>query len=71
MLIRLVPTIFLPLRLLSFTSFIGILSTVFIVIVLFIDGLSKKSSPGSLWKPAETSVGPGTFRELGISFGVC
>ncbi|EIN13513.1 hypothetical protein PUNSTDRAFT_58584 [Punctularia strigosozonata HHB-11173 SS5] len=65
----LIPTTFMPLRLLSFTSFVGILSTIFIVIVLFIDGLAKKTSPGSLWEPAKTSIGPTSFGELGIAFG--
>ncbi|KAL1677645.1 transmembrane amino acid transporter protein-domain-containing protein [Schizophyllum commune] len=66
----LIPTVFLPLSLLSYTSILGILSTVFLVIVLFVDGLTKKEAPGSLWEPAHTELGVGNFRQLGVAFGL-
>lgn len=41
-----------------------------IIFVIFVDGLSKPDSPGSLWSPAPTSVGIGSWRELGIAAGL-
>ncbi|KZT30339.1 hypothetical protein NEOLEDRAFT_1173781 [Neolentinus lepideus HHB14362 ss-1] len=69
-LLVLIPTVFLPLSLLSYTSILGIVSTLFLVAVIFIDGFSKKNSPGSLWQPAETNVGIHSTGELGIAFGL-
>ncbi|KAJ7597211.1 transmembrane amino acid transporter protein-domain-containing protein [Mycena floridula] len=69
-LICLIPTVFLPLSLLSSLSILGIISTLLIVMVVCVDGLSKTDSPGSLWAPAETSFGVGSFRSLGLSFGL-
>jgi vesicular inhibitory amino acid transporter len=66
----LIPTVFMPLSLLSYTSILGISSTLFIVFVIFWDGLSKQSAPGSLWEPAPTTWLPGHAGELGISFGL-
>jgi solute carrier family 32 (vesicular inhibitory amino acid transporter) len=60
----------MPLSLLSYTSILGITSTGFIVAVVFIDGFSKRTSPGSLWEFAPTSILPGHLGELGISFGL-
>jgi solute carrier family 32 (vesicular inhibitory amino acid transporter) len=62
--------VFLPLSLLSYTSILGILSTVFLVIVVLADGLSKKEGLGSLWEPASTSISPASINELGIAFGL-
>jgi len=62
--------VFLPLPLLSYTSFLGIISTVLMVAVIFIDGFSKKDAPGSLWSPAETNVGFHTYSDLGVAFGL-
>lgn len=69
-LVVLIPTVFLPLSLLSYTSIMGIVSTLFLVAVIFIDGFSKKNSPGSLWQPAETSLGIHSIGELGIAYGL-
>ncbi|KAJ6501847.1 transmembrane amino acid transporter protein-domain-containing protein, partial [Mycena vulgaris] len=66
----LIPTVFLPLSLLSYTSIMGIISTIFVVIVILVDGVSKTESPGSLWSPAETSVGIDNWNHLGIAFGL-
>ena len=65
-----VPTVLMPLSLLSYASVIGILSTVFLVVVMLIDGVSKVDSPGSLWSPAPTSLSPGNYGELGLAFGL-
>jgi solute carrier family 32 (vesicular inhibitory amino acid transporter) len=60
----------MPLSLLSYTSILGITSTLFIVLILLIDGFSKREGPGSLWSPAETSFSYTNLGELGISFGL-
>ncbi|KAJ6615354.1 transmembrane amino acid transporter protein-domain-containing protein [Mycena sp. CBHHK59/15] len=66
----LIPTVFLPLSLLSYTSILGIISTILVVIVILVDGVSKTESPGSLWSPAETSLGIDNWNHLGIAFGL-
>ncbi|KAI9572808.1 transmembrane amino acid transporter protein-domain-containing protein [Boletus coccyginus] len=66
----LAPTVFMPLSILSYTSLLGISSTIIIIAVIFVDGLSKSDSPGSLWSPAHTSLSPGTPGEVGIAFGL-
>lgn len=63
------PTVFLPLSFLSPISLVGITSILFTIIVLLIDGLSKRSKPGSLWDPADTQLGP-RFKGMGIGFGL-
>ncbi|KAJ7130062.1 transmembrane amino acid transporter protein-domain-containing protein [Mycena crocata] len=69
-LVLILPTVFLPLRLLSYSSILGILSTILILFVIFVDGLSKHTAPGSLWSPAETSLSVSSWSNLGISFGL-
>lgn len=69
-LVILIPTMILPLSVLSYTSIIGIISTLLIIAVILIDGFSKPDSPGSLWSPAETSLGIRGVGELGLSFGL-
>ncbi|KAG2368253.1 transmembrane amino acid transporter protein-domain-containing protein [Suillus spraguei] len=66
----LAPLVFLPLSILSYTSIFGICSTLLIILVIFIDGFSKRDAPGSLWSPAPTSWGTGSMTELGIAFGL-
>jgi vesicular inhibitory amino acid transporter len=60
----------LPLSLLSSLSILGIVSTLFIVAVVLIDGLSKREAPGSLWEPAATVLLPTRLGELGVAFGL-
>ncbi|KAF9240946.1 transmembrane amino acid transporter protein-domain-containing protein [Melanogaster broomeanus] len=66
----LAPTVFMPLSVLSFPSLLGISSTLVVIAVIFIDGLSKSESPGSLWNPTQTSWSPGTLHEVGVAFGL-
>ncbi|KAJ7886674.1 transmembrane amino acid transporter protein-domain-containing protein [Mycena leptocephala] len=66
----LIPTVFLPLSLLSYTSILGIISTILVVIVILVDGVTKTEAPGSLWSPAETSLGIDNWNHLGIAFGL-
>ncbi|CAE6473471.1 unnamed protein product [Rhizoctonia solani] len=68
-LIILLPSIFLPLHLLSFASLLGILATVFIIVVIFIDGFSKTQAPGSLWEAAPTDLAP-NWASLPVAFGL-
>jgi len=62
--------VFFPLWLLSYTSILGIISTLLTIGVVLIDGLTKKEAPGSLWSPAETSIGIASLGELGVAFGL-
>ncbi|KAJ7743316.1 transmembrane amino acid transporter protein-domain-containing protein [Mycena metata] len=66
----LIPTVFLPFSLLSYTSILGIISTILVVVVILIDGVTKTESPGSLWAPAETSLGITNYHHMGIAFGL-
>ncbi|KAF6805181.1 transmembrane amino acid transporter [Colletotrichum sojae] len=80
-----VPLNFLPLRLLSFTSVIGILccfsskledlllhahSRCTVVLILVVDGLIKPTTPGSLIEPATTYLFPANWGTLPLSFGL-
>ena len=49
---------------------LGILSTLSIIAVVFIDGFSKCDSPGSLWSHADTQLGIGSWGKLGVAFGL-
>ncbi|CEH17214.1 Amino acid transporters [Ceraceosorus bombacis] len=63
------PTVFLPLRLLSPISVVGIVSILTLFAVVLSDGLIKKERPGSLWDPAVTSLWP-EWSRLPLSFGL-
>lgn len=65
-----IPLNFLPLRLLSFTSIIGIFSCFSIVLIILLDGLTKPESPGSLIEPARTYMFPANWLTLPLSFGL-
>lgn len=47
----LTPTVFLPIKKLAYTSLIGIIGCVSLVIIVSYDGLSKRTQPGSLHDP--------------------
>ena len=68
--IILIPLGFVPLRMLSFTSILGILCTFGIVLAVFVDGLIKPHQPGSLLEPATTYLFPANWATLPISFGL-
>lgn len=69
-LLFLIPTTYLPLSLLSFTSLLSVLATFFVMVVLLVDGFSKKVGPGSLWQPAETDWVVTEWKRVGVSFGL-
>lgn len=48
----LTPTLFIPVRHLSYTSLLGILSVFSLLFVIIYDGLSKPTAPGSLHEMA-------------------
>jgi vesicular inhibitory amino acid transporter len=66
----LIPLSFVPLRLLSFTSILGILCCFGIVLAVFVDGLMKPHQPGSLREPATTYLFPANWATLPVSFGL-
>ncbi|PYH40673.1 putative transporter [Aspergillus saccharolyticus JOP 1030-1] len=68
--LMLIPLNFLPLRLLSVTSILGILSCTSIVLIICIDGLLNTATPGSLIQPAKTSMLPDNWGTLPLSFGL-
>lgn len=48
----LTPSLFIPVRHLSYTSLLGILSVLGLMVVILYDGLSKPQAPGSLHEMA-------------------
>ncbi|KAI9361392.1 transmembrane amino acid transporter protein-domain-containing protein [Pilaira anomala] len=66
----LTPMLFLPVRHLSYTSLLGIFSAFSIIIVIIVDGFSKKTAPGSLIEPADTEVWPSNWSSVPLSFGL-
>ncbi|OCH96489.1 hypothetical protein OBBRIDRAFT_6015 [Obba rivulosa] len=66
----LIPTVLMPLSVLSYASILGLLSTLLIIAIILIDGFSKPDSPGSLWSPMHTDLSFRSWGELGISFGL-
>ncbi|KAF2404424.1 hypothetical protein EJ06DRAFT_526502 [Trichodelitschia bisporula] len=66
----LIPLSFLPLRLLSFTSILGVMCCFGIVAAVFIDGLVKAEAPGSLRSPAKTYLFPQSWLTLPLAFGL-
>ncbi|WWC69317.1 uncharacterized protein I206_103255 [Kwoniella pini CBS 10737] len=66
-----IPLNFVPLRYLSYTSFLGVLSTWALVCILIFTGLTTSSSPGSISHPAPTDLFPSHgIIKLGLSFGL-
>ncbi|KAI6818624.1 vacuolar amino acid transporter-like protein 1 [Hortaea werneckii] len=68
--IILIPLGFVPLRFLSFTSVLGILSCLGIVLAIFVDGLIKPHAPGSVREPALTHLFPENWMTLPIALGI-
>ncbi|CAO3590876.1 unnamed protein product [Absidia cylindrospora] len=68
--IILTPMLFFPVRHLSYTSLIGIMSAVCIIMVIIADGLTKSTSPGSLIESADTTWWPANWMALPKSTGL-
>ncbi|KAJ4260709.1 hypothetical protein NW762_007453 [Fusarium torreyae] len=60
----------LPLRLLSYTSVVGIFSTFCIVVTVIVDGFYKPDYPGSLREPATTYLFPKNWLALPLAYGL-
>lgn len=68
--IILTPPCFLPLRILSFSSILGIMSTFGLVLIVLFDGFWKKESPGSLLMPMDTWILPRNWMTVPLSIGI-
>jgi solute carrier family 32 (vesicular inhibitory amino acid transporter) len=68
--ILMIPLNFAPLRLLSFSSVLGIICCTTLVAVVIIDGIVKPHCPGSLREPATTYLFPQKWSTLPLSFGL-
>lgn len=68
--IILTPPCFLPLRVLSVSSILGIMSTFGLVLIVLFDGLWKKDSPGSLIQPMDTWMLPRNWMQVPLSVGI-
>ncbi|KAI9813750.1 MAG: hypothetical protein M1827_003540 [Pycnora praestabilis] len=68
--IILIPLSFVPLWALSFSSALGILCCLGLVIIVFVDGLIKPHAPGSLREPILDLLFPSDWYTLPISFGL-
>ncbi|KAF3920496.1 hypothetical protein ABW20_dc0107625 [Dactylellina cionopaga] len=66
----LTPLCFLPLRLLSVTSILGIVCTFSIVGMIFLSGLVTQEQPGSLIHPAKTYLFPEHWGQVPLSLGI-
>ncbi|ANB10982.1 Avt1p [Sugiyamaella lignohabitans] len=66
----LTPPCFLPLRILSFSSIMGITATFALVVIVLFDGFYKADSPGSLLHPATTWMWPEKWSLLPMSIGI-
>ena len=64
------PLSFVPLRLLGYTSSLGIICCITIVVLVLVDGLIKPHAPGSLLDPAPTYLFPENWSTLPLSFGL-
>lgn len=56
------PTVFMPLRLLSIPSVLSTVATVILVGIVVFDGFWKTKAPGSILDPAPTRLGPEMFQ---------
>lgn len=66
----LIPLSFLPLRFLSFTSILGVMSCFGITLAVWVDGLIKPDSPGSIRQPMTQYIFPDNWLTLPLSFGL-
>ncbi|OCF36492.1 solute carrier family 32 (vesicular inhibitory amino acid transporter) [Kwoniella heveanensis BCC8398] len=66
-----IPLNFVPLRYLSYSSAVGVISTWTLVVILIFTGIATPTSPGSIRHPAPTDLWPPHgFIKLGLSFGL-
>ncbi|KAF2823621.1 vacuolar amino acid transporter-like protein 1 [Ophiobolus disseminans] len=66
----LIPLSFLPLRFLSFTSVLGVMSCFGIVLAVWVDGLLKPHAPGSIRQPMTQYLFPDNWLTIPLSIGL-
>lgn len=66
----LTPLCFLPLRILSVSSILGITCTLGLVIIVLFDGFWKQDSPGSLIQPMTTWLMPKNWMAVPLAIGI-
>ncbi|KAA8625617.1 Vacuolar amino acid transporter-like protein 1 [Pyrenophora tritici-repentis] len=66
----LIPLSFLPLRFLSFTSILGVMSCFGITAAIWIDGLVKPDAPGSIRQPTTQYLFPENWMTIPLSIGL-
>ncbi|ORZ13655.1 transmembrane amino acid transporter protein-domain-containing protein [Absidia repens] len=66
----LTPMTFFPISKLAYTSVIGVFSSIFLVLIVALDGLTKHTRPGSLWDPMETEWIPSEPFNIPLCFGL-
>lgn len=65
------PTCFMPMRLLSPISLVGIFTTCSLLLIVFVNGSVKTHSPGSLWQPMPDSLDfTPQWGKLPLAFGL-
>jgi vesicular inhibitory amino acid transporter len=66
----LIPLSFLPLRMLSFTSILGVMSCFGILLAVWTDGLLKPDAPGSIRQPMTQYMFPENWLTIPLSLGL-
>ncbi|RAQ99818.1 vacuolar amino acid transporter 1 [Stemphylium lycopersici] len=66
----LIPLSFLPLRFLSFTSILGVMSCFGITLAIWVDGLAKPDAPGSIRQPMTQYLFPDNWMTVPLSIGL-
>ncbi|ODV93609.1 hypothetical protein PACTADRAFT_46241 [Pachysolen tannophilus NRRL Y-2460] len=66
----LTPFTFMPLRVLSMFSLLGVMSTISVIITVISLGLTKSHAPGSLLEIMPTNIYPESFSGILISIGI-
>jgi hypothetical protein len=65
------PLTFLPMHLISYSSFLGILSSAVLIAIVFINGFTTHESPGSILHPVETDLWPSFgLLKFGVATGL-
>ena len=68
--VGLIPLNFVPFKTLSLSSILGIVCTLGILLIVFVDGFLKPHSPGSLLEISKTYAFPQNWRTIPLSLGL-
>ncbi|RIB25347.1 transmembrane amino acid transporter protein, partial [Gigaspora rosea] len=66
----LVPSTLIDMKYLSYSSILGVLTAVFLTVVILINGFINNEQPGSLLNPMKTELWPTNWNYLPLSFGL-